>query len=208
MKRNLFFLTLLCFLIISCKNPNDVVLNYSDSKTNWVSNKTVERLHQNYLDDPNTISSTADGDPSRFVYFKLDELKDLVWQMESAAKTVYPNGGNPEMGISVYFTQYPDSTSRDKDLGTYQDDRNTVILVPSFQSEKGVNNFDPRKDKANGGKEFTPWALKITPRKNIGKEIDSYQGDIKKIFYFPPGDDDGTNLNYGKICPDHCPITN
>ena len=202
--KNLFLIFVcasLIFQIFSCstKNSNNtrydnesenITLNFKDNrKTKWTSNAELSQRHKEYLgDDKNKIFEEADTSRAyEYVDFNFEDIKHLVWVMQTSADKTFINNPKPEMGLRVYYTK----DHENKGL-------NTVTLAPIFKNKEGKSRlFNPGADEnRNGNEVFKDWSL--NKEGVIGM-------DPKKMFMFWfDGDKEGTNLNHVTGCPTRC----
>ena len=170
---------------------NKIVLDYSNTNTEWTSNQELASMHLAYTSDSKnqTYEDTSGKSAYKYVDFKLEELKHLIWLMEKSSKLTYGNSNKPEMGIRVHYAQY----TKDENKGL-----NTVVLSPVFRNGTSNKTFNPRSKSNIEKKSFQSWSISDYEK--------SIKGSSNKLFmyFIPPYDDEGTNLNHGMGCPKVC----
>ena len=171
------------------EDVNKVVLDYTNAKTDWTTNNELTEWHAKYMSDPANATYKKDSSPRPYQYvdFKLEELKHLIWLMEKSAKLTYEENQKPEMGLRVHYVQYASGDN---------EGLNSVVLSPIFKDNDRNKTFNPRSEANIKNKSFQPWEINRTMN----------QGGSGKLFmyFIPPYDDEGTNLNHGSGCPERC----
>lgn len=145
--RTLMLLTTL--MVLSCKeeNPDDIILNYKDQELKGISEKTAMDMANGYREiHLPVINSNLDLDDTRSMWYDLESFKNLIWQMEMAAKKVYKDRDKPALGIRVYYGTFPQNIEEYDDLaglGPEYARTHGLMFVPTFDDE-GINkNFNP-----------------------------------------------------------------
>ncbi len=210
MKKTIFFYVCISSLILtftSCsqkkesseKNPSTIELNYDGNKVNWVSDNALSVLHEAYKKNQN------DKNQTKYFDVKLEDLKALIWEMETAANSVYKDKEKPTMGIRLYLTQFPtkDSISLVNGINNIDPEyasKISVILSPIYKNNNTFEKFDPRVEKKKDGSSMTFTSnniSKIVPLRNDMKSAADGSGN-------GGSGEGGTNLNHLCLCPPTC----
>lgn len=209
--RTLMLLTTL--MVLSCKeeNPDDIILNYKDQELKGISEKTAMDMANGYREiHLPVINRNLDLDDTRSMWYDLESFKNLIWQMEIAAKKVYKDGDKPALGIRVYYGTFPKNIEEYDDLAGLGPDyarTHGLMFVPTFDDE-GINkNFNPIQNQ----KDFdtNPKKNAFEPAKMVFKvpnptlilsdtaQISNEKMEVSSAYHYI--------LDHGIKCPDACP---
>jgi len=202
-------------MLISCKeeNPDDIILNYKDQKLKAISERTAMDMANGYreLHLP-VINRNLNLDDTRSMWYDLESFKNLIWQMEIAAKKVYKDGDKPVLGIRVYYGTFPENIDDYKDLeGLGPDYARThgLMFVPTFDDE-GINrNFNPIQNQKDfdadpNKKAFEPAKMVFQLPSPTFKMSDTLENTPNTALYNQPIGQYYI-LDHGIKCPEACP---
>lgn len=191
-------------------NKDEIVLNFAEGETKWTSNKALKVMHELYINDQKN-QTYKDGEAYRYVDLNYEGLKNLIWEMETAAQLLKDRGQEVKLGVRVFYTKYPDANDKESINHLKYDSIaygvNDIILSPTFFDGIAQKTFDARANKRflkdTTLKSFVSWDMK----EPINKDKSS---DPRKLlmYFYPTGHEieDGTNLNHTiRRCPDDCP---
>ncbi|MBK8635343.1 MAG: hypothetical protein IPN72_17955 [Saprospiraceae bacterium] len=212
--RTLMLLTTL--MVLSCKeeNPDDIILNYKDQELKGISEKTAMDMANGYreLHLP-VINRNLDLDDTRSMWYDLESFKNLIWQMEIAAKKVYKDGDKPALGIRVYYGTFPQNIEEYDDLaglGPEYARTHGLMFVPTFDDE-GINkNFNPIQNQKDfdadpNKKAFEPAKMVFKlPSSNI-IQSDTLQRSNLRMNEARESSQYYYILDHGIKCPEACP---
>jgi hypothetical protein len=210
---NLIWLTI--FIFYACKPESEKISNVYEKSFENYKNKipyfgteaeVVRVLMTNYRDNRWKKIKIDDqyGEDSRSVWFSTNQLKRLMYEMES---TMLANKNTAELGIRFYFTEYPDSVSFNKysyfdDIPKMYQKRHSLLMIPTYNDGKKNIDFD-FKAAFKGGRPQT-FAESMREKLGVGsKKIRSQVGGSEGLGLTsadnrgglrPPPKDDEANL--------------
>lgn len=191
------------------KDCNSVVMNYSDSPVySLIDGRTLLQMTHNYrigtgsqpIDSitnsyTKVISNSKRLPDATSVWFRLEDLKRFIWEIESkvcAWQDSCPNLNGSQLGVRIYYARYSPTGKFDQSTGRYLADlpdsvenQHTVFMVPTFDAKNnnpllpashidfnlngGPNNgFCQQKSKSNEGPAFRAYSVLIPTGKNHG----------------------------------------
>lgn len=172
---NFIWLTIL--ILYACKPESEKTPNVYEKSFQDYRNKmpflgteaeVVRVLMTNYRDNRWKKIKIDDqyGEDSRSVWFSTNQIKRLIYEMESA---MLANKNTAELGIRFYFTEYPDSTALSKypyfnDTPKMYQKRHSLLMIPTY-NDKGKNRDFDFKASFKGGK---PQTFAASMREKLG----------------------------------------
>lgn len=191
------------------KDCTNVVMNYSDSPAySLIDGRTLLQMTQNYKNGngsqpidsitnsyTNAISKVKRLPDATSVWFRLEDLKRFIWEIESkvcAWRESCPNPNLSQLGVRIYYARYSPTGKFDQsfgrnlaDLPDSVENQHTVFMVPTFDAKSnnpliparhidfnlngGPNNgFCQQKSMSNEGPAFRAYTVLLPLGKNHG----------------------------------------
>lgn len=134
--------------------------NYANAPINLMNKQEVKAMVSNYYHrqyqainiGSNRVAFPNSMTDSRMVFFSLDTLKRLIYNIETYTRNL-PETEKANLGVNVYFASYSDSQAH-FNHGINYTNRHTLVFIPAYfnDADKAGKSFDPRFVENNGNK--------------------------------------------------------
>ncbi|MEP7237456.1 MAG: hypothetical protein ABI685_06320 [Ferruginibacter sp.] len=201
-------LLLLFCLITGCRRgeekmptpPCPSCKDYSEDGFNGLPVKAATQMSDLYASNhyPNYMINGSMSD-AKAIWFSLDSIKKFIFNIE---KAMCKCDSSRELGIRIYFGEYPDLTSFGLSGSSYfgsidpgMSKKHTLFMVPTYNYNNADYDFDPwhlGKGGCNKPTTLCEW---------FGTDSSYFNNNMLAL---APDDSKGSK-NHGNMCPPLCP---
>lgn len=133
-----------------------IVIDYSgDTTFKSLTIPQAALLKANYLKNlqPVILNTKHAAEPTEYIEYSLDDLKNLVWYIEYYAKATGKPVNTSDLGVNVHFGQFPQDVSGFEHLKKLSDKerkdlagKQMIYFMPTIKTANGRMEFNPKRN--------------------------------------------------------------